>query len=97
MKKYEAIAASLRDRIRSGYPPGSELPARLKLAAEYRASQNTVGHALDLLRAEGWIETAQGARTVVLGHPEPPLTLEQLAAQVAELRDRVAALEANRI
>lgn len=89
MKKYEAVAAHLRDRIARSYPPGSELPTRAEMAEQYEVSQNTVAHALEVLRAEGLVETAQGTRTIVLKPPEPQLTMDEVAARLERLEARV--------
>lgn len=89
MKKYEKVAAELRDRIRR-LPPDSALPTRAELADEFEVALNTVAHALDILRGEGLIETAQGARTVTLPPGPPRMTLEE---RVARLERRVDGIE----
>lgn len=93
MRKYEAVAARLRDRIRASCQPGDELPTRQELAAEYRVAPGTIGNALDVLRSEGWIETAQGARTVVVGEPEPVLSNRELSRRLAALEGRIEQIE----
>lgn len=89
VKKYEKVAAELRDRIRR-LPPGSVLETRAELAGQFGVAGNTIASALGILRAEGWIETAQGARTVTLAPTGGGLTLEQ---RIARLEGRVDSIE----
>lgn len=65
-KKYERIADDLRRRIDSGeYAPGGQLPTRDQLGERYRSSPGPVDEALNLLRAEGVIETLHGRGSYV--------------------------------
>lgn len=88
VKKYEKVAADLRAWIRQR-PPGTELPTRAELADQHSVALNTIAHALDVLRAEGWIETAQGARTITLAPPQPGMTLEERVARVERRLDQM--------
>jgi GntR family transcriptional regulator len=64
--KYEKIATELRRKIRAGdLAPGDQLPTEDQLQAEHRASAGTVREALDMLRAEGLVETKQGIGSFV--------------------------------
>jgi GntR family transcriptional regulator len=60
------IANLLREAIADGtYPPDSQLPSRLQLAAEHGVSQDTAGKALRILKDEGLIFTVPGYGTFV--------------------------------
>jgi GntR family transcriptional regulator/MocR family aminotransferase len=60
------IYQSMRDQIFSGdLPPGQPLPSTRELAAELGISRHTVNEAYDMLLAEGFILTQQGAPTRV--------------------------------
>jgi len=60
------IARALTADIRRGrLRPGDRLPGSRRLAASLGVHRNTVLAALAELRAEGWIETAQGRATFV--------------------------------
>lgn len=76
--RYEEIAESLRQAIRSGVrPPGSRLPSESDLAATWEVSRGTVRQAVALLASEGLIGSRQGARRVVL-RQERRQSFEQL-------------------
>src|SRR6266536_157031 len=65
-KKYEQIAADLRRKIHEGkLAPGEQLPVESQLMGEYRASPGPVRDALNVLRAEGVIETRHGIGSFV--------------------------------
>lgn len=67
---YERIAADLRAAIDDGHlAPGAPIPSENELAARYHTQRGTVRHALDLLRADGLIDTRQGARATVRTQP----------------------------
>ncbi|MBW4090218.1 MAG: PLP-dependent aminotransferase family protein [Proteobacteria bacterium] len=60
------IAAALRAQIAAGvYAPGDRLPSTRALAAERGLSRTTVTAAYEQLLAEGYLDSRQGARTVV--------------------------------
>ena len=60
------VAASLRERIRSGaLAPGSRLPSIVKLAEEYGTSTGTIQKALAMLRAEELIVSVPNYGTFV--------------------------------
>lgn len=66
MPKYHRIAESIRDRVRKGaLRPGDRLPAETAIAEEYGASVPTVRQAMNVLRAEGVIESRHGIGTFV--------------------------------
>lgn len=65
-KKYEQIAADLRRKIHQGkLAPGEQLPVESQLMGEYRVSPGPVRDALNVLRAEGVIETRHGIGSFV--------------------------------
>lgn len=67
----DAIAAVLRDRIRSGdLQPGDRLPTMDGLTSTYDVNRQTARQALNLLKAEGLVEYRGGrAGTVVRERP----------------------------
>jgi GntR family transcriptional regulator len=65
-KRYERIAADLRDAIGAGQlAPGAQLPTEGQLAARYSTSLGTVQAAKRLLEAEGLIEGRPGQGSFV--------------------------------
>lgn len=71
---YERVTNDLRRRIRKGeFPPGSRLPSRSALCAEYKVSDIVIGAAMRLLKAEGLTEAKPGLGTFV-ADPLPPPT-----------------------
>lgn len=72
MYPYQQLAERLRAGIRDGtYPPGSKLPSRAQLRAQYECSDIVVGAAMRLLRQDGLIETLPGVG-VYVADPLPP-------------------------
>jgi len=107
---YLRIADELRRAIHAGeYRPGDQLPSVKKLEERFAVSPMTVYHALDELKAENLIYTAQGRGTYVQHDLDPAsitvspatavsevkATLGQLAAELASVERRVAALESE--
>ena len=90
---YLEIAAEIREQIRSGrLMPGDKLKTVRSLAADYSVAQGTVGAAMEVLRAEGLIDTVQGKGSVVVAVPgevEPDPAVAKLSAEIAELREKV--------
>jgi GntR family transcriptional regulator len=102
--KYRQIAEDLRAQIASGeYPPGSRLPTKADLMAQYHVAVNTVERAIEELRQAGLVETAQGAGMFVReppsgSAPSPSATdkrVEELESEVAALRKDVSLLQAQ--
>lgn len=63
---YEAIAAALREQIRSGeLQPGDELPTVAQLAVANTVAVGTAHRAFTVLKSEGLIVVARGKRAVV--------------------------------
>ena len=53
---YRAVADRIREAIETGaYAPGAQLPGDMTLAAEHDTSRGTVGQAVRLLQAEGYL------------------------------------------
>ena len=68
--RYAQLVTAIQDRITSGaYPPGSLMPTEAALTAEFGVSRATVVRALQLLKADGWIESHQGRGTYVRSQP----------------------------
>ena len=90
---YLEIAAEIREQIRSGrLRPGDKLRPVRSMAADYSVAQGTVGAAMEVLRAEGLVDTVQGKGSVVVAVPgEVPADpdVAKLSAEVAELREMV--------
>ena len=64
--RHIAIAAALRDEIRSGeLPPGAPLPSEARLTARFGVSRGTVRQALASLRSEGLIAGGRGRVPIV--------------------------------
>ena len=83
---YQQTAGVLRDRIATGeWPVGTRMPGKRDLARECGVAVGTLGRALDILRAEGMVETLQGSGTYVTGtEPVPRLTLEERLTAVEQ-------------
>lgn len=68
--RYAQLVTTIQDRITSGkYPPGSLMPTEAALTAEFGVSRATVVRALQLLKADGWVESRQGRGTYVRAAP----------------------------
>jgi GntR family transcriptional regulator len=80
------LADLLRHQVLGGAFPTGPLPHESVLAADYRASRNTVREALDLLRAEGLVERLPGVGTVVVAQKYPH-GLDRLMGLAETLRE----------
>ncbi|GAA0346923.1 GntR family transcriptional regulator [Actinoallomurus spadix] len=68
---YLRVADDLRRQIIDGeLVAGSRLPSRAQLAEQFHVSENVVRRAIDVLMAEGLIETRTGARPTVRQRPQ---------------------------
>ncbi|GAA2205764.1 GntR family transcriptional regulator [Nonomuraea monospora] len=68
---YVRIAADLRRRIVSGdFPPGSRLPTREELSAEYKAAPGVIQQATRILIREALLLSRPGAGMFVRARPE---------------------------
>lgn len=67
---YLEVVDTIRRQIIDGtLAPGARLPSRAKLAEQHHVSENVVRRAVDVLMAEGFIETRTGARPTVRKRP----------------------------
>ena len=70
LERHGEIRAKLSSLIRSGAkPPGSRLPTRLELAAQFRTSPVTIQKALIQLAADGFVAARGRAGTFVVERP----------------------------
>lgn len=68
---YLRVVDELRRQIIDGtLAAGARLPSRRDLATQHRVSENVVRRAVDVLMAEGLIETRTGARPTVRKRPD---------------------------
>jgi GntR family transcriptional regulator len=82
--RYQEIATDLRRRITGGeFGAGRILPSEAELGTSYEASRVTVRRALDLLRAEGLVDSRQGFGWFVA------------ADRVSQVLDGLATIEAQ--
>ena len=90
---YLEIAADIREQIRSGrLMPGDKLRSLRSLATDYSVAPGTMGAAMEVLRAEGLIDTVQSKGSVVVAVPGKAAAdqdVAKLSAEVAELREMV--------
>jgi DNA-binding GntR family transcriptional regulator len=100
---YQQVADDLRRRIGAGeFGPGDRLPSIRQLAEEYGISAQTVQNGLRELRQEGLVVSQQG-RAFFVRDPDRPIggassvseRLDSMEAELRELRERVASLEAG--
>lgn len=95
---YLEVADDLRTRLARGeWPPGTKLPSRAQLAAEYRVGRNVTQRAVDRLIAEGLVEGRAGSGTYVM---EPGRRRRMLRVRQGEANlvgpSSTGALELNR-
>ncbi|MFF2751741.1 GntR family transcriptional regulator [Kitasatospora sp. NPDC058048] len=94
---YQQLVQAVLAQIRRGeLRPGDKLPSTSQLAAEHGLATGTVQRALAELRSRGAVYS-QAGRGSFVSSPEAPAsavpTLEDLARELAELRERVEGLE----
>jgi GntR family transcriptional repressor for pyruvate dehydrogenase complex len=66
----DQVVARLEQRIRSGeIVPGDRLPSERELCAEFGVSRAVLREAIARLKSDGYVETRQGAETVVPAQP----------------------------
>jgi DNA-binding GntR family transcriptional regulator len=99
---YVQIADELRRAIRAGETkPGERVQSGRELAKRFGVAAMTVHNALNLLKDEGLLVSWQG-RGVFVADPLPDAEanlgaeVRTLRGEVAELRERVTALEKKR-
>ena len=102
-RRYEQVAASLREAIKDGtYPVGDRLPSIQQLQAEFGISHMTVKAALNVLREDGLIASRAGvpAQVVALpGDQAPPVQtqINELRSVVEDLAARLESVEAHAV
>ncbi|MHA6796767.1 GntR family transcriptional regulator [Pseudonocardia bannensis] len=99
------VKADIVRRISAGeYAVGEKIPSLRSLAAEYSVAELTVHAAVKELQYEGVLESASGRGTFVRSVPttgpgagggDLVAAVEELRREVAELRGRVSAIEAE--
>ncbi|WP_412734962.1 GntR family transcriptional regulator [Krasilnikovia sp. MM14-A1259] len=84
--KYQAIAADLAARIRSGaLPPGSALPPQKELSTSYGVTLATLREALRRLEDDGLL-TQQAGRGTYVAEPRAAYRLDSLRGLAEDLR-----------
>ncbi|WP_344469816.1 winged helix-turn-helix domain-containing protein [Kitasatospora kazusensis] len=69
---YQQIATDIVRAIRSGeLPVGSRVPSEATLIQTYGVARNTARHAVEYLRAEGWVRTLPQRGTFVVERVDP--------------------------
>ncbi|MGW6917703.1 GntR family transcriptional regulator [Kitasatospora sp. NPDC054939] len=92
---YIQVADALRDEIRSGrLQPGQKLPSARQLADRFHVAVMTASNGVRVLREEGLVSSTQGRGTFVR-RPGDPSPAEPVTASPAAVGDRVSALEAQ--
>ncbi|MCC9312356.1 GntR family transcriptional regulator [Kitasatospora sp. RB6PN24] len=94
---YQQLVQAVLTQIRRGeLRPGDKLPSTQQLAAEHGVAAGTVQRALADLRSRGVVYSQTGRGSFVSSSDDKPtaaLTLEGLARELIELRERVEQLE----
>lgn len=68
--RYQEIADAIKERIKAGeWQVGDRLPPLRDLGEEYDANHNTVGRAIALLEADGYVVAVQGSGITVRAIP----------------------------
>lgn len=81
--KYQLVAGTLREEIRSGrYRDTMLLPTEYELCSQFHMSRQTVRQALSLLASEGLIERRQGSGSHILATHGPAATPRRTVAVV---------------
>ena len=98
---YQRVAGDLRRQIAAGdLPVGSAIPSTAKLSNEYQVSYTVIRAAISELRAAGLVVGQPGKGVFVQATPDEVAvrasSIDDLAAQVAELRGMYSAESARR-
>jgi GntR family transcriptional regulator len=84
--RYQEIAGALRDRVGSGeFAAGKLLPSEADLSREFSASRVTVRRALEVLRADGLLDSRQGFGWFVATDP-----IRQTLGRLATIEGQMA-------
>jgi len=79
--RFHDIANDLRTRIAAEeWKPGERLPTFVQLAEHYGTTQNTIGRAVDVLRADGLVDAVQGRGITLMptANPQDAATVSYL-------------------
>ena len=88
------VADELRARIESGmYAPGDKLPTEPVLVEKFGFSRTVIREAIATLRADGLLESRQGAGVFVLGPRQSPETLMLFTHATDKISDIIEELE----
>jgi len=78
LPKYLQIAGHIRDQIvRGDLLPGAEVPSERELSAAWKVARPTAARALQVLRAQGLVESVQGSGTYVRAPAAVPRARER--------------------
>lgn len=95
------VKADIVERINSGeYVLGEKIPSLRSLATQHAVAELTVHAAVKELQYEGVLESVSGRGTFVRALPSARpsdlvTAVDELRREVAELRDRVSAIESG--
>lgn len=97
---YMKVANDLRAKIASGaLGVGDAIPSTKELERQHGVSATAARNAVALLRNEGLVEGVAGKGVFVIAKPQEVeaerVSLEDIAAQIAQLRNEVSALAAR--
>ncbi|MBB5215887.1 FadR/GntR family transcriptional regulator [Parapusillimonas granuli] len=88
------VADELRSQIQGGrYAPGDKLPTESTLVQQFGHSRTVIREAVAALRADGLLESRQGAGVFVLAPPEQPELLMLLTHATDKISDIIEELE----
>lgn len=88
------VAEALRARIEGGvYAPGDKLPTEQALVEKFGCSRTVIREAVATLRADGLLESRQGAGVYVLAPPQPDEVLTIFSHASDKIADIIEELE----
>lgn len=88
------VAHELRKRIENGvYAPGDKLPTEQVLVEKFGVSRTVIREAVATLRADGLLESRQGAGVFVLGPQQSGATLALFSHATDKISDIIEELE----
>jgi GntR family transcriptional regulator len=97
---WQRVALDIAERIRSGETPvGSKIASHRQLTDRYGAALGTVKRAIDHLRSEGILQSAQGAGVYVVRVPEEldfaPASADEVASRITRVEQSLAEVAAD--
>ncbi|GGA86041.1 GntR family transcriptional regulator [Brucella endophytica] len=88
------VADALRSRIEAGeYAPGDKMPTELVLVEKFSVSRTVIREAIAELRADGLLQSRQGAGVFVLGPKQHAGTLKLFTHATDKISDIIEELE----